>query len=121
MTNELDFDRVRRLLLAEKQQLQGHVDEALAAHNGTAHDGVLGRNPDRTALAGDYADRERDRALSAIEMEQIAEIDAALLRIDDGTYGICVDCGEPITPGRLEILPYATRCVSCQAQRKAHF
>lgn len=121
MMNQLDLEQVRDVLLQEKQRLQGHVDEASAVSNGAARQGVLGRNPDRTALASDYADRERDRALSAIELEQIAEIDAALLRIDDGTYGICVDCAEPITPGRLEILPYATRCVSCQAQRKAQF
>lgn len=121
MTDQLDLVQVRQLLLAEKQRLQGHVDDVSAVTNGATRQGVLGRNPDRTALASDYADRERDRALSAIEMEQIAEIDAALLRIEDGTYGVCVDCAEPISPGRLEILPYATRCVSCQARRKAAY
>lgn len=119
--NQVNLDQVRELLLQEKERLQEHVDETSAAETGVARQGTLGRNPDRTALAGDYADRERDRALSAIEMEQIAEIEAALQRIDDGTYGICVECGEPITPGRLEILPYATRCVGCQSQRRNHF
>jgi DnaK suppressor protein len=41
------------------------------------------------------------------------EIDAALARIDDGTYGVCAVCGQPIPAGRLEVRPTATTCVGC--------
>jgi RNA polymerase-binding transcription factor DksA len=45
----------------------------------------------------------------------IAEIDAALARIDDGTYGSCVQCGAAIPEERLELRPFAGRCVTCTA------
>jgi RNA polymerase-binding transcription factor DksA len=47
----------------------------------------------------------------------LEEIDAALRRLDDGTYWICPGCREPIPVKRLEILPYARFCVSCQRRR----
>ena len=46
---------------------------------------------------------------------QLAQIDRALADFDAGRYGVCQDCEEPIAPARLEVLPFATRCVSCQA------
>ena len=46
------------------------------------------------------------------------DIDAALARLDDGTYGRCEDCAEPVPQGRLEVLPYARRCVQCQQRRR---
>ncbi|TDD73389.1 molecular chaperone DnaK [Actinomadura darangshiensis] len=50
--------------------------------------------------------------------EKLKEIDAALARLGDGTYGLCADCRKPIPAGRLEILPYARRCVGCQQRRR---
>ena len=47
--------------------------------------------------------------------QELGQVDAALKRIDQGTYGICDMCGEPIADKRLEALPYATRCVACAA------
>lgn len=44
---------------------------------------------------------------------QLDEIDAALARVDAGTYGVCERCGQPIPDGRLEARPTATRCVTC--------
>ncbi|MGI5197604.1 TraR/DksA family transcriptional regulator [Streptomyces sp. CA-288835] len=46
----------------------------------------------------------------------LKEIDAAFQRIEDSTYGICQDCGQPIPVERLEILPYARCCVGCQSR-----
>jgi DnaK suppressor protein len=44
----------------------------------------------------------------------LASIDAALKRIQDGTYGVCERCGRPIGEERLEALPYATKCIECK-------
>lgn len=44
----------------------------------------------------------------------LAEVEAALARIADGSYGVCVRCGEPILAERLEILPMAAMCMDCQ-------
>jgi RNA polymerase-binding protein DksA len=49
--------------------------------------------------------------------EQLLDIDRALERIDEGTYGICTNCGKPIQAERLEALPWAELCIDCQRKR----
>lgn len=70
--------------------------------------------------SGDSAEqaqeREDDEVVDAIGNEtaqSIRDIQAALARINAGTYGICVECGEDISEGRLRAVPEATRCVNC--------
>jgi DnaK suppressor protein len=60
-------------------------------------------------------DRELDLHLSAQAQAAIEEIDAALDKIADGTYGICESCGNPVPKARLEALPHARLCVSCKS------
>jgi len=60
-------------------------------------------------------DRERDLALSAQALVAVEEIDAALVKIADGTYGACERCGQPIPKPRLKALPYARLCVACKS------
>lgn len=57
-------------------------------------------------------ERERDLALSAENRQTVAEIDAALARMKDGTYGYSVESGQPIPRERLEARPWATLLVS---------
>lgn len=58
-------------------------------------------------------ERQHTAALLARALDQIAEIDAAIGRLDDGTYGVCVRCGQPVGQGRLAARPAATTCVRC--------
>ena len=60
-------------------------------------------------------ERERDLALSAQARAAVEEIDRALAKIDQGTYGVCEKCGEPIKKARLKALPYASLCISCKS------
>ena len=60
-----------------------------------------------------------NRRLVAAARQQLQETEDALARLDDGSFGTCGSCGEPITPERLEILPAARLCVACQARRTA--
>jgi len=53
--------------------------------------------------------------LMAIEASQLDDIDAAIKRISDGTYGICANCEKPIARKRLEVLPFARRCLTCES------
>jgi DnaK suppressor protein len=66
------------------------------------------------------ASSAHDDELAAITMDRLAQdlklIDRALADLDAGRYGVCVECDEPIAPKRLKALPFATRCVTCQAQ-----
>jgi len=74
----------------------------------------------RTPRSASWEDRateiEGDEVLDALEgsaVGEIADIRAALRRIDEGTYGVCARCGEKIAEKRLEALPYATECIDC--------
>jgi DnaK suppressor protein len=67
----------------------------------------------------DNADTERGRQLfhllSGREREKLNAIDDALMRIEDGTYGLCEECGKKIHKDRLKIMPFAKNCVACQS------
>ena len=60
-------------------------------------------------------DRERDLALSAQALAAVEEIDHALAKLNNGTYGICENCGRLIPKARLEALPYARLCIDCKS------
>lgn len=59
-------------------------------------------------------------SLNAHDDRAIAEIDAALARVEDGTYGECEECENPIPIARLRAIPTARRCVECQAAEERH-
>lgn len=68
----------------------------------------------------DWEDRASERqgdevleSLGHVEMAELKRIDAALARIDAGTYGICLKCDEPISDARLAVVPDAALCKSC--------
>jgi RNA polymerase-binding transcription factor DksA len=58
--------------------------------------------------------RRLDR-MSDVELMQLHRVQAALDRLDSGTYGVCLRCRKPIEPRRLRILPEAERCATCAA------
>lgn len=59
------------------------------------------------------AERGENEALIATLTESLTAVQAAVARMDDGTYGVCERCGGPITDARLEAMPTATRCINC--------
>ena len=76
-------------------------------------------SPDTADLARELS--EQDVAVSLLDTATgtVDQIQAALDRIDDGSYGFCEDCGERIPEERLAALPYAAHCVRCAARREA--
>ena len=66
--------------------------------------------------AGDERDRELSLLLSGRDKEKLAAIDEALEKLEEGTYGICEECGDKIGPGRLKVMPLARLCVNCQSK-----
>ncbi len=74
----------------------------------------------RTAPSANWADqateKQGDQVLDGVEGSALIEaqqVHAAIARIDDGTYGACSTCGEPIGEKRLQALPYAIQCMDC--------
>lgn len=109
----LDLDHVRRELEIERERLLAAIE--IVNHDGSVSDetGDLAVGPgDHLAdHATDTFMRELDEGLGENAEHLLAEIDAALGRIDEGTYGICAACGRPIDAERLQAVPYATLCI----------
>ena len=61
-------------------------------------------------------ERERDLSLSATARQTVDDIERALAKISDATYGLCVTCGDRIPVARLEVIPWAEQCVKCKAR-----
>jgi DnaK suppressor protein len=68
----------------------------------------------QAAAATQVFEQQRDLALRERNQQQLAAIEAALARLDDGSYGRCVRCGNAVAPERLEALPWAAHCIDCQ-------
>lgn len=105
---DIDVHTVRTLLEARRAELLasiGHVDEETLP---TAP-GTFGE----TEHLVDAQQREIDGTLIEMFTAELAEVDAALARIDDGSYGRCERCGQAIAAERLEAVPATRTCVTC--------
>jgi RNA polymerase-binding protein DksA len=69
----------------------------------------------QAAAATQVFEQQRDLALRDRSTHQLELVNAALERLDAGTFGTCLRCGKPIAPARLEALPWAANCIDCQA------
>jgi len=122
VTVGLDLDRFRRALERERDRLQ-HAAHAVH-HTGSlleeTGDLAIGSGDHLADSASETFMRELDEGLEENAEHILGEIDAALERIEDGTYGLCADCGGPIGEERLLAVPYATRCIDDKrAQERA--
>lgn len=73
---------------------------------------------DLEEISSEAADSDSVCALVDLSSSTVYEIDAALEKIERGTYGICEDCQKPIRPDRLEVLPFASLCIECQREKE---
>lgn len=117
----IDTERFKQLLLEERQRVQAAIDNIHDEHPGsisdeTGDDAVYDNHLADTAT--ETYDRELDYTLEENSEHVLADIDAALKRIEGGTYGTCTNCGKAIAPERLEARPWATLCIDCQRQRE---
>jgi DnaK suppressor protein len=106
-------EAVRRRLERERANLQSDKDALVVENQNQQDDYGVGNH-----LADDATEvflRERNIALNNNADDLIAQIDAALRRLDAGSYGICERCGRPVGAERLEALPYAAYCIECQS------
>ena len=73
---------------------------------------------DMAELGSDDADQELTLSLMGSEKDALEQIDGALKRIEDGSFGQCEECGMKIPESRLDAIPYAARCVQCASQQE---
>jgi DnaK suppressor protein len=103
----------RRSLAADLARARGELDALRLAKSDQSDDDE--HDPEGATTSSQWSHAMGIRADLEARLE---EVDRALARVDDGTYGICVDCGRPIPHERLLARPGAERCVGC-AQRRA--
>lgn len=89
--------------------------EQLIAAGQVREESVGGEVTDQKDGANDEARAEVDSAEVARHLAELRQIEQARARLAAGTYGQCVDCGEPIAPARLLAQPIASRCTACQS------
>lgn len=125
--NKKDSEKFKELLLVLKTRVRGDVeqltDEALSGHDGASGQ----KSPTHLAELGTDA-YEQDFALRFVENDQevLSEIDAALERINEGTYGVCESCQDAgrapskslIRKTRLKAIPYVRNCIECERKRE---
>ena len=109
MQLQIDLENMKERLYKRKEVLENQmeIERVKVLPAGTV-------SKERSDLAYDYEYRAHRVALLNRLEEQVGEVDQALQRIEDGTYGICVNCGKAIMPERLDALPYAMFCITCQ-------
>ncbi|MGC2940698.1 MULTISPECIES: TraR/DksA family transcriptional regulator [unclassified Brevibacterium] len=114
----VDEAKVRDLLEGERADAQTliarlteGIDEVSAAREGDNSDDE--HDPEGATLAF-----ERSQAATLLEQtkDRLDAVAEALTRLDEGTYGICCDCGMPIAEARLQARPYAAKCVDCASR-----
>ncbi len=116
----IDTDRFRTALLEERERVEKALANLRDEHPGSLDEEIeeLSYTSDNhlaetaTATLG----REIDYTLGENSEEVLAQIDAALKRIDEGTYGTCARCGREIAPERLDATPWASLCIDCKRQ-----
>ena len=115
----IETDRFRDALLEEKQRVEAAIQNLQEENSGNlAEEAGEEMAHDLADTATETYDRELDHTLEENSEHVLEEIEAALKRIDDGTYGICTNRGEQISAERLEALPWATLCIDCARDRE---
>lgn len=105
--------RMREALVGQRQRLMSVVQATQAQMAQKVGD--LADVSDRASEG--YGD-ELAVGLMAIEAAQLEDIESAIRRIDEGTYGLCADCGKPIPRKRLEVLPFVQHCLTCKGLKE---
>lgn len=109
-----ELQRFKEKLLAMRQGIAGEVASLKEEGFALGTDGTQDVADD----AANTCARQMLLGLSERERDSLRQIDDALDRIEEGTYGQCEECGEDIIPARLEAVPYANLCVECKENQE---
>jgi RNA polymerase-binding protein DksA len=116
----IDTDQFRQTLLDERNRVQEAIDYLHKENPGSLEDEteeIIGGSDNHPAdAASGTLDREIDYTLEENSEQVLSQIDAALERIENGTFGTCERCGKPIPQERLEARPWARYDIDCQRE-----
>lgn len=112
MSTTLEIKKIKQALEKQRDDLLKRLEKKSAAEDSNT------MNPDRSDLATRYSQEQRELLLSARAEQQLNEVLQALERIEEGTYGICEECGQAINPARLMTMPAVSVCVTCKSRNE---
>lgn len=108
--------RLHKSLVARRDELRKRLGGELNdLRNSQSND-----SGDAADLAFDSGSEEVSSQLAEIESRELTQVDRALLRLKQGTYGLCEGCGKKINVARLDALPFSTTCIQCQREMETN-
>jgi DnaK suppressor protein len=113
-----DFGVHRERLLALRARLQGDMTQMADGALNKDHSKTTSAPIDQAELGTGNFDQELTLNLLGSEKDVFDQIDAALKRINDGSYGTCGQCGKMISKARLDAIPYVALCVRCTSRQE---
>ena len=117
----LDTARFREELLEERRRVLDAISYLHEENPGSIEGETEEVSPDSNHMAETASvtlDREIDYTLEENSEHVLSAIEAALVKIEDGTFGICETCGRPIGEERLAAMPWATQCIDCKRREE---
>lgn len=108
----------RHELTAEIQRMEQTVSEAEEDLTELLSEGGDGAGRDTADVGSANFERDQEMSLNANVQSVLLQLKLALQRLDEGTYGTCESCGEPIGKARLQAFPRATMCVACKQREE---
>ncbi|MCX5710121.1 MAG: TraR/DksA family transcriptional regulator [Candidatus Omnitrophica bacterium] len=125
MKNKLskkELGEFKKLVLKKKEEILDDIkhisDDTLKKSQKEASGDISGYTYHMADVATDSYDREFSLGLASNERKFIYELDDALKRIEEGTFGVCEDCKALIAKNRLKAVPHTRLCVKCQEKRE---
>jgi len=120
--NKKELSVFRKTILKIKEKVVGDIkhisEDTLKKSQKDASGDISGYSYHMADVATDTYDREFSLGLASNEQKALYELDDALKRIEEGTFGICEECKCVMTKTRLKAVPYARLCVKCQEKRE---
>lgn len=112
--SDAEFDELRERLVSEQQRMIADLAEIAADVQGLIRDSGDGSGDDLADVGNKVLEREQDEYSTLVLAQSLAEVEHALARMTEGTYGECEKCGGEIGILRLRAFPRATWCMSCK-------
>ncbi|SRR6266567_1365661 len=113
----INLEQIKQRLEAKRAELQENIASLTEAHPRPIDALEASEGPqDFEDTAVDFLETQQEQAVLVNQQALLTEVERALERIEQGTYGKCVDCGQPIPEKRLEAIPWAARDVKCEEQ-----
>lgn len=120
--NKKELEYFKKLILKNKEKILYEIkhisEDTLKKSQKDAAGDISGYTYHMADVATDTYDREFSLGLASNERQSLYELDDALKKMEEGTFGICEECKSLITKTRLKVVPFARLCVKCQEKKE---